>query len=84
MIPHNMTMTVTGTAMLWVGWYGFNGGSALAANGQRAYFQIRHRKADMFVIEPQAVEAALDTDNLQQIMMHHTSDSGRQDQFIPL
>jgi Amt family ammonium transporter len=34
--PHNMTMTVTGTAMLWVGWFGFNGGSALAANGAAA------------------------------------------------
>lgn len=34
--PHNMTMTLTGTAMLWVGWFGFNGGSALAANGQAA------------------------------------------------
>lgn len=34
MLPHNMTMTLTGTAMLWVGWFGFNGGSALAANGQ--------------------------------------------------
>ena len=36
MPPHNMTMTATGTAMLWVGWYGFNGGSALAANGDAA------------------------------------------------
>ncbi|MGB1685784.1 MAG: ammonium transporter [Pseudomonadales bacterium] len=33
MTPHNMTMTVTGAGMLWVGWFGFNGGSALAANG---------------------------------------------------
>ncbi|HHJ38124.1 MAG: ammonia channel protein [Methylothermaceae bacteria B42] len=33
MPPHNMTMTVSGAGMLWVGWYGFNGGSALAANG---------------------------------------------------
>lgn len=33
MAPHNMTMTVIGAGMLWVGWYGFNGGSALAANG---------------------------------------------------
>ena len=31
--PHNMTMTVTGAGMLWVGWFGFNGGSAVAANG---------------------------------------------------
>ncbi|MDF3031824.1 MAG: amt [Moraxellaceae bacterium] len=33
MPPHNMTMTVIGAGMLWVGWYGFNAGSALAANG---------------------------------------------------
>ena len=34
--PHNMTLTVAGAAMLWVGWFGFNGGSALAANGDAA------------------------------------------------
>lgn len=33
MTPHNMTMTVTGAGMLWVGWFGFNAGSAVAANG---------------------------------------------------
>lgn len=33
MMPHNLTMTVTGAGMLWVGWFGFNAGSALAANG---------------------------------------------------
>ena len=33
MLPHNMTMAVTGAGMLWVGWFGFNAGSALAANG---------------------------------------------------
>lgn len=32
-VPHNMTMTIAGAGMLWVGWFGFNGGSALAANG---------------------------------------------------
>ena len=36
MPPHNMTMTITGAGMLWVGWYGFNGGSALAADGSAA------------------------------------------------
>ncbi|WXT99561.1 MAG: Ammonia channel [Catillopecten margaritatus gill symbiont] len=36
MPPHNMTMVVTGAGMLWVGWFGFNGGSALAANGDAA------------------------------------------------
>jgi Amt family ammonium transporter len=35
-IPHNMTMTAMGTGMLWVGWFGFNGGSALGANGDAA------------------------------------------------
>jgi Amt family ammonium transporter len=33
MPPHNLTMTVCGAGMLWVGWFGFNAGSALAANG---------------------------------------------------
>ena len=33
MPPHNVTMTLIGAAMLWVGWFGFNAGSAVAANG---------------------------------------------------
>ncbi|MCG7920942.1 MAG: ammonium transporter [Candidatus Thiodiazotropha lotti] len=36
MMPHNMTMTIAGAGMLWVGWFGFNGGSALAADGSAA------------------------------------------------
>jgi len=36
MMPHNMTLTLAGAGMLWVGWFGFNGGSALAANGDAA------------------------------------------------
>jgi len=31
--PHNLVMTFIGTALLWVGWYGFNAGSAVAADG---------------------------------------------------
>ena len=33
MPPHNLTITVAGACMLWVGWFGFNAGSALAADG---------------------------------------------------
>ncbi|MFO0913312.1 MAG: ammonium transporter [Pirellulales bacterium] len=33
MRPHNLTYTALGAAMLWVGWFGFNGGSALRADG---------------------------------------------------
>lgn len=32
-LPHNVPMMLSGTALLWVGWLGFNGGSALAVNG---------------------------------------------------
>jgi len=32
-LPHNLTMSFTGAGMLWVGWFGFNAGSALAADG---------------------------------------------------
>jgi Amt family ammonium transporter len=34
--PHNLTMTLLGAGLLWVGWFGFNAGSALAANGLAA------------------------------------------------
>ena len=33
MLPHNMVMTMIGSALLWFGWFGFNAGSALEANG---------------------------------------------------
>lgn len=36
MPPHNLTMTVTGAGMLWVGWFGFNAGSAVAADESAA------------------------------------------------
>lgn len=37
MIPHNIPMVVIGMAFLWLGWFGFNGGSAFAANGLAAH-----------------------------------------------
>jgi len=36
MPPHNLTLTVAGAGMLWVGWFGFNAGSAVAANNSAA------------------------------------------------
>lgn len=36
MPPHNLTMTITGAGMLWVGWFGFNAGSALTAGNSAA------------------------------------------------
>jgi ammonium transporter, Amt family len=36
MPPHNLTLTVAGAGMLWVGWFGFNAGSALGANSMAA------------------------------------------------
>ena len=35
-VPHNLPLVATGTGLLWVGWFGFNGGSALAADGSAA------------------------------------------------
>lgn len=48
MPPHNLTMTIAGAGMLWVGWFGFNGGSALAANGDAAMaIIVTHISASM-------------------------------------
>jgi Amt family ammonium transporter len=40
MPPHSLTMTLVGAALLWVGWFGFNAGSALEANGTAALAMI--------------------------------------------
>ncbi len=57
MMPHNLTMTVTGAGLLWVGWFGFNGGSALAANGDAAMAMlVTHISASMGAITWAAIE----------------------------
>ncbi len=38
--PHDLTMTVLGAGLLWFGWFGFNAGSALAANGLAAHAMV--------------------------------------------
>ncbi|WP_089215929.1 ammonium transporter [Sphingopyxis indica] len=40
MAPHSLTLTMVGTGMLWVGWFGFNAGSALEANGSAGLAMI--------------------------------------------
>jgi Amt family ammonium transporter len=36
MAPHSLTLTMVGASLLWVGWFGFNAGSNLEANGSAA------------------------------------------------
>jgi len=40
MMPDNLVLTLIGAGMLWVGWFGFNGGSALGANGGAAHAMV--------------------------------------------
>lgn len=40
MAPHNLVLTVIGASLLWVGWFGFNGGSALSAGGTAAMAMV--------------------------------------------
>jgi Amt family ammonium transporter len=43
--PHNLTMTLLGAGLLWFGWFGFNGGSALGANGTAALAMVNSHVA---------------------------------------
>ncbi len=57
MPPHNLTMTIGGAGMLWVGWFGFNGGSALAANGDAAMaILVTHISASMGALTWMVIE----------------------------
>jgi Amt family ammonium transporter len=57
MTPHNMTMTVTGAGLLWVGWFGFNAGSALAADGNAGMAMLAtHISAAMGAVTWMAIE----------------------------
>ena len=58
--PHSPMLTMTGAGMLWVGWFGFNGGSALAANGQAASaILVTHLAAATAALTKPAVLAAV-------------------------
>ena len=55
--PHNRTMVVIGAAMLWVGWFGFNAGSAVAANGDAAMAMlVKHISAAVAALVWMSVE----------------------------
>ncbi|MFP6807911.1 MAG: ammonium transporter [Pseudomonadales bacterium] len=57
MTPHNMTMSITGAGMLWVGWFGFNAGSALAANGDAGMAMlVTHMSASAGALTWMAIE----------------------------
>jgi Amt family ammonium transporter len=57
MPPHNLTMTFTGTAMLWVGWFGFNAGSQLAADGGAAMaLVVTHLSASVATLTWMGIE----------------------------
>ena len=43
MAPHNLVLSVIGASLLWVGWFGFNAGSATAANGKIGRASCRER-----------------------------------------
>jgi Amt family ammonium transporter len=59
MPPHSLTMTMIGAALLWVGWFGFNAGSALEANGSAALAML-----NTFVATAAAALAWLVTENV--------------------
>ena len=46
MAPHSLTLTMVGASLLWVGWFGFNAGSALEANGFAASGLHQHLHRD--------------------------------------
>lgn len=65
MAPHNLTLTVIGAGLLWVGWFGFNGGSALGANGGAAYALVTTQAA--------AAAAALSWSLIEKLIRGKTS-----------
>jgi Amt family ammonium transporter len=57
--PHNLALTITGAALLWVGWFGFNAGSALAADGRAGLaFATTHCAAASAALTWMAIEWA--------------------------
>jgi Amt family ammonium transporter len=57
LVPHNLPLTVLGAALLWFGWFGFNAGSALAANGLAANaFVVTNTAAAMAALSWLAAE----------------------------
>ncbi len=59
MAPHNLALSVTGAALLWVGWFGFNAGSAVAAGGSAGMAMlVTHLAAAVAALTWAAIERA--------------------------
>jgi Amt family ammonium transporter len=56
--PHNLALTITGAALLWVGWFGFNAGSALAADGRAVSLSQHALRAATAALTWMAIEWA--------------------------
>ena len=51
MKPHNVIYTMIGGSLLWVGWFGFNAGSALGANGRAGMAMLATQVRSHFVVQ---------------------------------
>ena len=52
------------------------------SRGHRADFEILHRESDVLMVEPDAIEPALDAEDLQEVVVHQSPDTDHSDELI--